>query len=217
MFIISIIGGDEVKYVCILAMIPMLLLGGCSKKETNDDMKKYQKNKRYEEKTLVPENYETQETKAPDNKEERVMIAQAQTTLYDKSENRMNNIRLASSAINGYVIQPYGMFSFNEAVGERTEAKGYKKAPVLFHKEKEYDYGGGVCQVSTTLCMAARSGGLEIKERHSHEKNVDYAQSGEDAAVNYDSLDLKFVNNTDNEVTIYAGVYDEFIVIQLYG
>ena len=214
----SIIGGDKVKYVLMIVLIIVLFFGGCTKKDENIKKEKYIE----VEKTFEPksdENSETQapvETEKPTEQSETVLIAEGQTTLYDNTENRINNIKIAASAINGYRIAPYGTFSFNEVVGERTAEKGYKQAPILLYGEREYDYGGGVCQVSTTLCMAACNAGFEIKERHSHKKEVDYAKKGEDAAVDYGSLDFKFINNSNVEIVVYAGVYDNYVVVQLY-
>ena len=66
------------------------------------------------------------------------------------------------------------------------------------------DYGGGICQVSSTLYCAALNAGLEITERHSHSKPVGYVPAGMDATVSWQSVDLKFVNNTDYPIKIAA-------------
>ena len=147
--------------------------------------------------------------------EKNEIIAEATTQIYDKSENRMNNLRLASMSVNGTVVDVNEVFSFNETVGERTEERGYKKAPVIIDEERQYDYGGGVCQLSSTIFQAAKKSGIEVTERHEHKKEVDYAKKGEDAAVDYGTLDLKFVINTYSKIVIYAEVYDDVVSVKL--
>ena len=156
------------------------------------------------------------ETNEPiENEKQEVLIADASTPLLDKTNNRINNIKLAAKAIYGYSLKSGAVFSFNDVVGERTEKKGYMIAPVLLHNERTEDFGGGVCQVSTTLLGAAKSAGLEIIERHNHEKEVGYVKEGEDAAVDYGNLDLKFKNNTESEITIYIDVNEDNVLARL--
>ncbi len=133
-----------------------------------------------------------------------VLIGQAETPLLDDSSNRVENINLACGAINGMVLYPGGSFSFNDAVGRRTEANGYGDAPVLVNGHKEDGCGGGVCQVSSTLYMAALEAGLQIDERHPHSHGVAYAPEGKDATVVFGEMDLAFTNNTDKIITLGA-------------
>lgn len=129
---------------------------------------------------------------------EPVLLGSAQTELLDQTESRIHNISLAIGSLNGFELEPKEAFSFNKVVGERTPERGYEKATVIIQLEKRQDYGGGVCQVSSTLYQAAAEAGLSITERHSHQKDVGYAHQGEDAAVDYGNKDLQFVNNTDS-------------------
>lgn len=131
-----------------------------------------------------------------------VVIGQASTPLLDDSESRVANINLACGSVDGMTVYPGGSFSFNEAVGRRTEANGYVDAPVLVDGHKEDGCGGGVCQVSSTLYMAALDAGLQIDERHSHSKSVAYAPKGMDATVVYGQKDLVFTNNTGKDITL---------------
>lgn len=81
-------------------------------------------------------------------------------------DERAENLRLAAEAINGYVIEPGATFSFNEVVGDTTAERGYKEAPVLYSSGLGSSDGGGICQVSTALYIAAVKADLEIVERH---------------------------------------------------
>lgn len=119
-------------------------------------------------------------------------------------DERAENLRLAAEAINGYVIEPGATFSFNEVVGDTTAERGYKEAPVLYSSGLGSSDGGGICQVSTALYIAAVKADLEIVERHPHSVPSDYAPIGLDATIVYGSRDLRIKNNTDFPITIYA-------------
>lgn len=142
-------------------------------------------------------------------------IGSAQTQILDWADNRIHNIRLAVGQINGYTLAPGQGFSFNQVVGPRTADRGYKTATVLLHGEKTQDYGGGVCQVSTTLFQAARAAGLSVTERHSHQKDVGYAHPGDDAAVDYGNKDMCFTNNTSQTVTLEATVGNGVVSVSI--
>lgn len=117
-------------------------------------------------------------------------------------DERAENLRLAAEAINGYVIEPGATFSFNEVVGDTTAERGYKEAPVLYSSGLGSSDGGGICQVSTALYIAAVKADLEIVERHPHSVPSDYAPIGLDATIVYGSRDLRIKNNTDFPITI---------------
>lgn len=143
------------------------------------------------------------------------ILTEISTHLYDDSENRVNNIKIASEAISGTVLAPGDVFSFNDTVGKRSAEKGYKKAPILSHGKHSKGFGGGVCQVSTTLYLAANDCGFEILERHRHDKKVAYAPNGNDCTVNYNDLDLKFKNNSDKTVRLEIYVDGEEVVAKI--
>lgn len=103
-------------------------------------------------------------------------------------DERAENLRLAAEAINGYVIEPGATFSFNEVVGDTTAERGYKEAPVLYSSGLGSSDGGGICQVSTALYIAAVKADLEIVERHPHSVPSDYAPIGLDATMDYQTL-----------------------------
>lgn len=133
------------------------------------------------------------------------------TTSYSGSSNaRANNVEKAADNINtygdftdGYILQPGEEFSFNTVVGQRTEANGFMKAPVYVSSGSKEDYGGGICQVSTTLYCAALYANLEITERHNHLYVIHYwPTAGCDATVDWGHLDFKFKNNKEYPVKI---------------
>ena len=140
----------------------------------------------------------TSEVEIPED----ITIAEASTPLLDDSPVRVENINLACGVISGFNLLPGESFSFNAAVGRRTEANGYGEATILVDGHKEQGCGGGVCQVSSTLYMAALQAGLQIDERHRHSESVAYAPDDNDATVVYGQKDLVFTNNTDKPITL---------------
>lgn len=151
-------------------------------------------------------------TSGPKNPNE---ISSFATTIYDKNEHRVNNIKLAAEDLDGTVIEPGEVFSFNGTVGRRTKEKGYEEAPIFVNGEKGKGVGGGVCQVSTTLYNAALEADLEIIERHRHSRKVSYVEEGKDAAVVYNSKDLRFKNTKDYPIEIKISVSDDQIRVTL--
>ncbi|WP_404451089.1 VanW family protein [Virgibacillus necropolis] len=125
---------------------------------------------------------------------------------YFKKHNkeRSHNIKLATEAINNYVVFPGEKFSFNKIVGERTEEKGYKKAPVIVKGELAEDIGGGICQVSSTLYNAVSLKGVKIVERYSHSRSVPYVPPGRDATVSWWGPDFVFKNMYNQPILIRA-------------
>lgn len=124
------------------------------------------------------------------------------------TENRNNNIRRAFELISGTVIPPGGTFSFNGVVGKRTTERGfYPAVEYVYGKEKE-GIGGGVCQASTTIYLAAVAANLEITKHTPHSMQVGYTTYGKDATVNMDGkqIDFCFRNNTEGNIYIAASV-----------
>lgn len=136
-----------------------------------------------------------------------------------QSENadRAVNLQLAADAINGYVIEPGATFSFNQTVGETSPERGYRQAPVIYANKTSIGDGGGICQVSTALYIAAVKADLEIVERHPHSVPSDYAPIGLDATIVYGERDLQLKNNTDYPITIYAKAVGQKVTVSLLG
>lgn len=120
--------------------------------------------------------------------------------------NRGVNIKLAVSKLTGTIIAPGQTFSFNEVVGSRSEANGYKTAHTYVAGEIVDGVGGGICQVSTTLYNAALFSDMDVVARTNHMFTVGYVPYGRDASVYYPDVDLKFKNNTNWPVKIEGWV-----------
>lgn len=124
-------------------------------------------------------------------------ISSFSTKIMDEDNNRDNNMKISLSKLNGIVVKNGGTFSFNDTVGSPTPEEGYKKAGVFVEDKLKKDYGGGNCQVSTTLYNAVlKVKELKVTERHEHTKEVYYVEKGKDAAVAYGELDFKFKNSS---------------------
>lgn len=131
-------------------------------------------------------------------------LARTATSLNEGNVARTGNVRLASKAINGTILNPGDEFSYNGVVGERTAARGYRPAGAYVNGKVVDEFGGGVCQPSSTLYMAVLRADLEVTERHNHSFTVAYTPLGEDATVDYGNLDFRFRNNTAYPVKILA-------------
>ena len=129
---------------------------------------------------------------------------------------RVTNLKLAAEAISGVTLAPGDTFSYNETVGPTTQARGYQKAEIIVKGQKKQGYGGGVCQVSSTLFNAAEKAGLEILERHPHSKQVPYVEKGKDAATSYGGIDLKFKNTLGYPVKVSASVMGSHVYVDIY-
>jgi vancomycin resistance protein VanW len=146
-----------------------------------------------------------------------VEMAGYATTLVGRSQSQRHNARLSAEQINGRIVPPGGVFSFVKSVNSWSVDRGYVKAPVSFDGELLRAFGGGVCQTSTTLYNAALLSGMEIVERHSHEFTAHYVPPGQDAAVAFPSLDLRFRNPYPWPVRISATVKNEKLEVRLFG
>ena len=138
-------------------------------------------------------------------------------TEYTDNENRNENIRLACSKLNGLILQPGEILSYNELLGKRTTAAGYKPAPAYIGTELAEDIGGGICQVSSTLYLSSLFAELHIVERKNHGYPASYIPLGLDATVNWGTTDLKIKNNYDLPVKILAEATDGFVKIKIMG
>lgn len=132
-------------------------------------------------------------------------IAEFSSNIYDKDENRVHNITLAISKINGVIVKKDETFSFNHTIGPMGLEQGFKEA-IGFdtNGEKIKMPGGGMCQISSTIYNAALIANLEIVERHPHSRRVYYVPKDKDATVYYDTLDFKFKNTTGEDIKVLA-------------
>jgi vancomycin resistance protein YoaR len=123
-----------------------------------------------------------------------------------KDEDRTHNVKLGASLLDGQVLLPGKTFSLNEVVGDRTEARGFRFAPVIAGGALVEGMGGGTCQVASTLHSAAFFAGLVIEERHPHSRPSAYIKMGLDATVVYPALDLKLRNPFEFPIVIHYTV-----------
>ena len=138
--------------------------------------------------------------------------------------NRVFNIQLGSSRVNGIIIAPGETFSFNNTVGEVSGKTGYKQAYVISSGRTVLDDGGGICQVSTTVFRAALNAGLQIVSRTAHAYRVGYYEQqgfgpGLDATVFAPSVDFKFKNDTGNHILMQT-VFNRtrsMLEVDIYG
>lgn len=139
------------------------------------------------------------------------------TTIHTKTSERQHNLELTSNKINGHIVHSGEEFSFCNLVGQSTPEKGYVKAEIFDSKgNKKQGYGGGNCQVSSTLYNAvAAVSGLEVLERHNHSNKVPYIETGKDAAVFYGSYDFRFKNNTGFDVKIVTSPTKDDLTIKI--
>lgn len=141
------------------------------------------------------------------------------TTKYAVSEkDRSSNLQRAAAALDKKIVLPGQTFSFNDTVGPRTEATGYKDAYVIVNNKYVEGVGGGVCQVSSTLYNAALLADLKIVARTPHAMAITYVPLGQDATVDYNSkVDFKFQNNTGALLYIRSQTKPGLLTICIYG
>ncbi len=128
-----------------------------------------------------------------------------------------NNLQLACQLLNGTIIPAGGEFSFNTVIGEPTLRRGFQTAGIYLGKSFQQVMGGGISQAASTLYYCALKADLEILERHSHSYAVDFIQTGFDAQVYHESMDLRFRNTTDAPIRIEAEVAADELRITLLG
>ena len=145
------------------------------------------------------------------------IIGEYSTSFKGSSSERIENIRLSSKAVSGGPIMPGETVSFNDTTGPRSKKAGYKEANVILKGEFVPSTGGGVCQTSTTLYNALLRASVTIIERTHHSIPVKYVPLGQDAAVSYGALDLKFRNDFDFPIYIDSKIIGDRVYIYIYG
>lgn len=149
------------------------------------------------------------------------LLARGISNFTGSIQNRIYNINLAASRINGVLIPPGEIFSFNDKVGDISSASGYKQAYVIKEGRTVLDDGGGVCQDSTTLFRAVLNAGLPVIKRTAHAYRVGYYEQGFppglDATVFAPSVDFQFKNDTTHHILIQAYTVGNTLYVDLYG
>lgn len=147
-------------------------------------------------------------------------IATFTTPILAADTGRVQNIAMAVQKISGVALRPGQVFSFNDVVGPRDKEHGWAQAKELYQGEFVVGYGGGICQVSSTLYNSVLLAGLEIAERYHHDRPLQYVEPGRDATVAWKVLDFRFRNNTGTPLLIGARIVPgtpQQIEVTLYG
>lgn len=130
---------------------------------------------------------------------------------------RSFNLKVGAERLNGHVLKPHEVFSFNDVVGPRTEMQGYRVAPVIQAGELIDGLAGGMCQIASTLHVAAFFAGLDIVSATPHSRPSSYVPLGLDATVVYPSTDLKLRNPFDFPIVIHYQVNQGRVKVELLG
>lgn len=139
------------------------------------------------------------------------------TTVVSGTAARKTNVRLATQAINGTVLNSGDIFSYNDTVGQRTAAKGYQAAPAYVQGETVNEIGGGICQVSSTLYLACLNSNLNIVERYAHRYKSSYIALGMDATVSWGSPDYRFSDDTNYPIKVVATYEGNNLTVKILG
>lgn len=139
------------------------------------------------------------------------------TTYYGSTYSRNLNVETGAAKLNGHLIMPGEVFSVTEAVAPFTAENGYEPAPSYESGKVVDSYGGGICQVSTTLYNAVLKAELEVVERHNHSMIVTYVDPSKDAAIAEGLMDFQFANNTEYPVFISGYAYGGELNFTIYG
>lgn len=133
------------------------------------------------------------------------IIGTGHSNFAGSSVNRRHNIKVGANKLHGLIIKPGEEFSLVEALGETDKAAGYLPELVIKGNKTIAEYGGGLCQVATTLFRTALATGLPITERRNHSYRVSYYEpAGTDATIYTPRPDLKFLNDSENNILIQA-------------
>ena len=212
------------RFICFtfLFLIIITTLYGCQNDSNNNDSDNENSaniNSTNETNTSLENNSINLNTNILNNEVKKEEISSFSTKLLKdySDKDRDSNIKLACSTLDGTIVNSKETFSFWDTIGNPTEDKGYKEAKAFDSDGDIIEaYGGGLCQISTTLYNAVLDlDDFEIVERHPHSNDVPYIKEGKDAAVSYSSSDLKFRNNSDYDIEIEAEVENNKINIRI--
>ncbi|HRY52886.1 MAG TPA: VanW family protein [Candidatus Portnoybacteria bacterium] len=146
------------------------------------------------------------------------LLGKGESNFYGSTANRRINIKVGSTKLNGFLIKPGEEFSFGQNIGEIDAANGWVPELVIKNNQTIPEYGGGLCQVSTTLFRATINSGLKITERHPHAYPVKYYDPpGFDATVYPPSPDLKFINDTPGHILLQSRIEGNKLFFEIYG
>jgi len=146
-------------------------------------------------------------------------IGTAMTNFKGSPVNRVHNITVGASALNGVILKPGEEFSTLSRLGAIDASTGYLEELVIKDNSTTPEFGGGLCQVSSTLFRAAMNAGMKITERQNHKYRVSYYEPpvGMDATIYDPAPDFKFINNYTTSVLIQSKIENTKITFDLYG
>lgn len=168
-----------------------------------------------ESKIISPPEPPERKMSVDDNFDEN-LIASFSTKVYTKTSDRVKNLHIVCDRLSGTILEPGEEFSYNDTCGPYNKEQGFGKATVFVNGEEVQEYGGGVCQLSSTLYNAIKDLNIEILERHNHSKDVYYVPRNEDATVSYGSLDFRFKNNENYPIEIEAYSNENEVTVSIY-
>lgn len=216
------------KGLIILIIIVTILIGGgiyffvSNNNNSSNDEKNYEATRTSRSESAV-ETTPSNETAEPENEKSNPpqyseeQLATFSTTIYSKDSARQNNIQITCNTLNATTVKNGDTFSFCNTVGQSTSEKGYQKADIFDRDgNKKKGLGGGNCQVSSTLYNAVlATPNLVVTERHEHSNKVPYVSKGKDAAIAYGSYDLKFRNDTGNDIKINCSTDGKSVTVSI--
>jgi vancomycin resistance protein YoaR len=139
------------------------------------------------------------------------------TTFFPYAEYRIINIQRAARWMDGVIIKPGEVFSYNKVVGERTEARGFVPGIMIDRGVFKKDWGGGVSQVATTTWNAAWFSGLELVQHKPHSFYISRYPAGRESTVAWPSVDVKFRNNSGNPIFVDTSFTNRSVTVTIYG
>lgn len=145
------------------------------------------------------------------------LLSTYSTKYSTRDRDRTTNLQLAANKINGTVLMPGEVFSYNQVVGERTIAAGYKEAPIYVSGEVVDGLGGGICQITSTLYNAVLYANLGIVSRSNHQFVPSYVTASRDATVVYGAIDFRFKNTRNYPIKITCSVSNGIATFNIYG
>ncbi|HEY9060489.1 MAG TPA: VanW family protein [Pseudobacteroides sp.] len=167
--------------------------------------------------TNLPWDFELEFIKSKELNNTPILMGAYRTVLKDPLPGEEFNVHLAARMLCGTVLQPGQIFSQNGTIGPYTEERGFQKGPTYIGSKLTTTIGGGVCKIASTLYNVCVLSNLKIVERHNHSMPVPYVPYGQDATVSYGNKDLKFKNDSDSNVMIWAQGIDNILYIGFYG
>ena len=146
-----------------------------------------------------------------------MVIGEFSTSFNAGDYGRTSNLRRGAESIDGTLLLPGDVFSFNETTGPRVASAGYMEAPVILRGELVPGIGGGICQVSTTLYNAVVRAEMEVVERSNHSLPVSYVPKGQDATVAFGAIDFRFKNTREEPVYLESFVSGNHMYVKIHG